>query len=138
MNAQASYQTKPQMLEQTRYNDIMRSINNTEQFIKAKQAIAAQEKMGKQVVNRNNRKQMQMTDVPQLNSTNSGTSSLLQTQYTATKPELSINGQQHILPAAKMNISENKKSSLDKHGKAKSKNQNPSPLDKEDIMYISK
>jgi len=29
------------MMEQSRYNDIMRSINNTEQFIKAKQAIAA-------------------------------------------------------------------------------------------------
>lgn len=29
------------MMEQTRYRDIMRSINNTEQFIKAKQAEAA-------------------------------------------------------------------------------------------------
>ena len=43
---------------QSRYNDIMRSINNTEQFIKAKQAIA-QEKAGRNVPKR----QLHLSDV---------------------------------------------------------------------------
>ena len=52
------------MMEQTRYNDIMRSINNTEQFIKAKQAVAAQErKAGGGGGGRNNRRNLQLTDI---------------------------------------------------------------------------
>jgi hypothetical protein len=39
----------------------MRSINNTEQFIKAKQAIAAQERKGHQ--GRNARKNLHLTDI---------------------------------------------------------------------------
>lgn len=59
------------MMEQSRYNDIMRSINNTEQFIKAKQVIAAQEK--KAGINQGrNRKNLNITDIAAMaNSTNS-------------------------------------------------------------------
>jgi hypothetical protein len=57
-------------MEQSRYNDIMRSINNTEQFIKAKQVIAAQEK--KAGANGRNRKNLNLTDINAIaNSTNS-------------------------------------------------------------------
>lgn len=59
--------------EQSRYNDIMRSINNTEQFIKAKQAIAAHERKA----GRNQKKGLHATDLQAIaNSTNS---SLMQT-----------------------------------------------------------
>jgi hypothetical protein len=69
------------MMEQTRYNDIMRSINNTEQFIKAKQAMAAQER--KHHGGRNqNRKNLHLTDLQVLaNSANSTNSSLMHTHY---------------------------------------------------------
>ena len=57
-------------MEQSRYNDIMRSINNTEQFIKAKQVIAAQDK--KPGVNGRNKKNLNLTDINAIaNSTNS-------------------------------------------------------------------
>jgi hypothetical protein len=60
-----------QIMEQTRYNDIMRSINNTEQFIKAKQVMAAQEKKAG-TNGRNNRKNLNLTDINAIaNSTNS-------------------------------------------------------------------
>lgn len=54
--------------EQSRYNDIMRSINSTEQFIKAKQAMAAQERKA----GRNHKKNLHMTEIQAIaNSTNS-------------------------------------------------------------------
>lgn len=59
------------MMEQSRYNDIMRSINNTEQFIKAKQVIAAQEKKAG-ITHTRNRKNLNLTDIAAIaNSTNS-------------------------------------------------------------------
>ena len=63
------------MMEQTRYNDIMRSINNTEQFIKAKQAMAAQER-GK-AGGRNAKKNLHLTEIHAV--ANSTGSSLMQT-----------------------------------------------------------
>jgi hypothetical protein len=58
-------------MEQSRYNEIMRSINNTEQFIKAKQVIAAQEKKAG-ITNGRNRKNLNLTDISAIaNSTNS-------------------------------------------------------------------
>lgn len=50
------------LAEQTRYIDIMRSINGTEQFIKAKQAIAAQEKKGGRNINKN----INITDINEI------------------------------------------------------------------------
>ena len=55
--------------EQTRYNDIMRSINDTEQFIKAKQAIAAQDRKNHR--NKRNHHQHHMSEMPPLNANGS-------------------------------------------------------------------
>lgn len=65
----------------------MRSINNTEQFIKAKQAIAAQERKGG---GRNARKNLHLTDLQALaNSTNS---SLMHTHYSKNPFEIPLAG----------------------------------------------
>jgi hypothetical protein len=76
------------MMEQTRYNDIMRSINNTEQFIKAKQAMAAQER-GK-AVGRNAKKNLHLTEIHAV--ANSTGSSLMQTQYSKSPFEQPLAG----------------------------------------------
>ena len=76
------------MMEQTRYNDIMRSINNTEQFIKAKQAMAAQER-GK-VGGRNAKKNLHLTEIHAV--ANSTGSSLMQTQYSKSPFEQPLAG----------------------------------------------
>ena len=76
------------MMEQTRYNDIMRSINNTEQFIKAKQAMAAQER-GK-AGGRNTRKNLHLTEIHAI--ANSTGSSLMQTQYSKGPFEQQLTG----------------------------------------------
>ena len=73
------------MMEQTRYNDIMRSINNTEQFIKAKQAEAAAHERNMQGVSgRNYKKNINLTDIHAIaNSTNS---SFVHQQYGGKSP----------------------------------------------------
>lgn len=85
-NAHVGLNPNQQMLEQSRYNDIMRSINNTEQFIKAKQAeAAAQERQinNNGVSGRNYKKNINLTDIHVLaNSTNS---SFLNQQYSGGK-----------------------------------------------------
>jgi len=55
--------------QSNRYNDILRSINNTEQFIKAKQAIAALDRE-KKMVGRNAKRNQYLSEVPILNNQN--------------------------------------------------------------------
>ena len=67
-----------QMMEQSRYNDIMRSINSTQQFIKAKQAVAALErKQGAVNQGRNGTKKFHLSEIPGISSTQPST--LIQT-----------------------------------------------------------